>query len=206
MKRVLVVAAVGFGVLFAGGSEALEKSRKIALVWRADTASADSGAAVMKGGNVKLSVGVIKDGRTDPERIGENRENTNFIRTVVTSDDVAAFCKTHLSDVLRSTGVIVADAGDVVLVGEVLEFFVSEESMYEGKVRLKLTLLDLQGKALWEAVVSGRGKRFGRSFKTENYQEAVSEALLMAGVNLVKDASFQQALADVSRQSSPASQ
>jgi hypothetical protein len=199
MKRALVVAVVGFAVLSASGSQAAEKTKQIPLVWRADTSSVESGAVVTKSTGVKLVVGTIKDLRTDPGRIGENREDEKNVRSVVTSDDVAAFCKTHLGEVLRAAGIDVADQGDVVLTGELLEFFVTEDNMYEGKVRLKLVLLDLAGKALWEAVVQGRGRRMGRSYKAENYQEAASEALLTAGVNLVKDASFQLVLAEAGR-------
>ena len=70
---------------------------------------------------------------------------------------------------------------------------VNEGSKYNGDVRLKLQVVR-DGKTTWTGVVSGTSKRFGRSYKAENYYETISDALLHVIQSLAADPGFLDAL------------
>ena len=62
-----------------------------------------------------------------------------------------------------------------------------------GDVRLKLEVAR-DGRTTWTGVVSGASKRFGRSYKAENYYETISDSLLHAIQSLAADPGFLDAL------------
>jgi hypothetical protein len=51
----------------------------------------------------------------------------------------------------------------------VKKFFVREESTYKSTVEIHLTVIDQDGKTLWNGLASGEATRFGRSYQAENY-------------------------------------
>jgi tRNA isopentenyl-2-thiomethyl-A-37 hydroxylase MiaE len=75
---------------------------------------------------------------------------------------------------------VVEDNASVIIKGEVLQFYVVEDSVYKANVRIKLTAENAEGKALWEGEMSGEASRFGHSYSMENYYEALSDAYLGA--------------------------
>jgi hypothetical protein len=84
--------------------------------------------------------------------------------------------------------------GAVTINGEVKQFFVIEDSTYNAKFAVRLTVLGPGGKALWSGIASGEATRFGRSYKLDNYHEVLSDAVVNAVSSLLQSAEFQKAL------------
>ena len=50
------------------------------------------------------------------------------------------------------------------------------------------------GETLWSGLASGDASRFGRSYKLENYYEALSDAIVNTVSSMLQSAPFQSAL------------
>ena len=143
---------------------------------------------------VKIQLEPFADKRADKTKFGENQEGREP-KPVTTSDNVADFARLYLGAMLRHFGLSIVEQGaDSTLGGEILDFMVTETNRYNGEVRFKMSL-KRNGRTEWSGLTSGGSKRFGRSYKAENYYEAISDALLHAAENLAKDDEFHSALA-----------
>lgn len=146
----------------------------------------------------RIQLGEFTDVRGNPALIAENREDADKgkILAVTTRDDVAAWAKTQIGDLLGKFGLnVVATGGDVVITGEIRRFFVTETSTYQADVGILITVKDAAGVELWQGMANGSAERFGRSYKLENYAESWSDALLEATYSLLSSTEFRQALA-----------
>lgn len=189
----LLVAGCGHMALNNGSN-----ASAIPLIWKPTTSMALGGTIDLTGRtNAKLRVEVT-DNRNDPGFIGRNTEKLPP-RKVTTPDSVAAFVDEHLKQLISSTGVTeVDDAGTVILKAEIQQFFVEETEIYNGDVRLKVTLVNNSGTPVWTGITSGTSIRFGRSYSAENYYETLSDSLIDAVHNLMQSATFRTALAGAS--------
>jgi hypothetical protein len=146
---------------------------------------------------VKVELRALGDTRARPDLIGENRdkEDEGIVLTVTTADSAPRFVTDNLHRVLADAGLdMVNGGGDVILSGELKRFFVLETSTYAGDVSLKLEVRSKGGKLLWAGTVGGTAKRFGRSYKSENYYETLSDSLMDAAYKLLQNESFLKAL------------
>jgi hypothetical protein len=135
----------------------------------------------------KVQVKPFTDERDDKQLIGRNSEE-DALRTVTTKDDVGAWCATAFGSLLRDAGVPLVDQGaQYVVSGKVTRFMVDETNMYNGVVAMLITIQDAKGKQLWTGLVTGEAKRWGRSYKAENYMETLSDALVRAVNAIVTD-------------------
>lgn len=186
-------AAILAAVTLAAPVIAANKLEGIPLVWK-PTQMKDTGIVNLTGvTGVKIQIEPFLDTRADKAKFGENQQG-KLSKPVTTSGSAADFCTRHFADELRRFGFsTVQDQGDVVLGGEILEFMVVEANTYRGDVRLKLTLKK-QGKTEWTGVATGTAEHWGRSYKTENYYETISDSLLHAVQNLAQDEGFHTAL------------
>jgi hypothetical protein len=108
---------------------------------------------------------------------------------------VAEFCRAGVKKVLEQIGLnVVESGGNAVLSAEIKSFFVIETNVYKADVSLKVKLQDKSGKTLWTGITSGEATRFGRSYKDENYYEALSDSLTQAVYKLLQANTFRQAL------------
>ena len=80
------------------------------------------------------------------------------------------------------------------LIGNQEQFYVDETDTYKGDVRLLVTLTNASGTPVWTGATGGSATRFGRSYKAENYYETLSDSLIVATSNLLKDPRFHDAL------------
>src|ERR1700722_16800264 len=136
----------------------------------------------------------FKDVRDMPQKIGENRENDKP-KLVTTQDDVGAFVSKHMRELFSKAGIKTVDAGgDVIVRGEVRQFFVRETHTYQGEVAVHLTVVGKDGATLYSGVAPGDASRFGRSYLLENYYEVLSDALVNATSSTLQSAEFQKAL------------
>ena len=150
-----------------------------------------SGAAL----TTKIQIGAFVDTRENPSLVGENREKADKPRQVTTSSDVAAFLVDHLKETLHHAGLNTVDSGaDVVVSGEIRQFFVTETNTYSGEVSLLVHVKNSAGKELWTGLVAGDSTRWGRSYTAENNYETMSDMVLRAAYNLIANPGFREAL------------
>ena len=199
MRTATAAAALAL-VLSSSAFAASKPLAGVPLQWRPTTEIAELKIPpidLVAFGNTKVKLGAFTEARSgDPALIGENREDEKKGRvlTVTTKDDVPAFVAQHLGDLMKNVGLTLADAGATTTVtGEVMEFLVTEVDTYKAQVRLKVTVSDPKGNALWASIVQGSSERFGRSYKADNYCEALSDAVLEAGASLLRDPGFLKA-------------
>jgi len=172
-----------------------DKLENSPLVWKPTTSMASLGAIDLTGlDNVKLQVPKVADSRENPTLLGENKEKATP-RIITTSDDVPAFVTEHMKQIISAAGLNVVDSGGThVLRAELKQFYVDETDTYKGDVRLLVTLTNSSGTSVWTGVTGGSATRFGRSYRAENYYETLSDSLIEATSNLLKNPSFHDAL------------
>jgi len=187
-----LVVLLGAGTAAPAFAKQLEG---IPLVWKPTTQIGEAGAIDLTGiGQTRVRVEGLTDSRENASLIGENRE-AKTPKTVSTNDNVAAWCTSRLKALLGQFGLnVVEDRAEVTITGEVKRFFVAETHVYEGDVRLKIEVMDKDGKTLWLGLTGGTVNRFGRSYKAENYYEALSDSFLGAVQNLFQNDGFREAL------------
>ncbi len=163
----------------------------IPLQWR-PTSDLRLGTAQMTASPVTIAT--FTDGRDNREVIGENREDDDP-KPVTTSDDVGAFVSTHIRQLFNQAGIKTVDSNDGVTIhGEVKRFFAREGNTYKSQVAIHLTVIDQNGKTLWNGLASGEATRFGRSYKAENYYEVLSDAVVNTVSSMLQAADFQKAI------------
>jgi hypothetical protein len=142
----------------------------------------------------KIQLTQFVDKRDVKEEIGKCIED-GANKPVTTTENVAAWSTDQFRKILVQYGISsVEKDADVILNGEILHFYVTEDKTYKGNVGIKITALSKAGDVLWQGVTTGSAKRFGRSYKLENYYEVLSDSYSEAVSNLLKNASFIQAL------------
>ncbi len=153
-------------------------------------------AGVAQTSQAPIQFEAFKDARAKPDLIGENREDEDKPpKPVTTADDVGAFVSAHLRELFNKAGLNTVDSnGAVIVKGEVQQFFVEETSTYQAQVVVHLTLVDRNGKTLWSGTASGDQKRFGRSYRAENYYEVLSDAIVNTTSSMLQSSEFQKAL------------
>ena len=164
----------------------------VPLQWRA-TSELNLGTRQMTLAPVQFET--FQDVRDNKEAIGENRED-NKPKPVTTNDDVGAFVGIHMRELFERAGLKTVDSnGEVMIKGEVKQFFVSETSTYKSEVVVHLTVVGRDGQTLWSGLASGDATRFGRSYKLENYYEVLSDAIVNTVSSMLQSPELQRALA-----------
>ena len=142
----------------------------------------------------KLSIKSFTDKRDNIFEIGMYVEDDKNL-AVTTKDNVAIWYTEKFKAIFHQYGLNIVESNpDVILNGEILHLYVTEDKLYNASAGLKITALDPAGNILWQGVTSGTAKRFGRSYKLENYYESLSDAYLEAVQGLLKDNGFIKAL------------
>jgi Uncharacterized lipoprotein len=187
----MILTSLLLSLSLAASSEA-RLLEHIPLQWR-PTSDLRLGTAQMPAAAVMVAT--FTDDRENKEVIGENREE-NQPRLVTTSDDVGAFVSTYIRQLLDQAGIKTVDSnGAVTIKGEVKKFFVREGGTYKSEVAIHLTVVDQDGKTLWNGLASGEATRFGRSYRAENYYEVLSDAVVNTVSSMLQASDFQKALA-----------
>ena len=163
----------------------------VRLQWR-PTSELQLGAMEMSQTTIQFVT--FQDVRDNKEAIGENLEDDKP-KSVTTAEDVGAFVSTHMRELFDRAGLKTVDSdGAVTIKGEVKQFFVRETGTYKSTVAVHLTVVDRSGNTLWSGIASGDAKRFGRSYKLENYYEVLSDAIVNTASSMLQSAEFQKAL------------
>jgi hypothetical protein len=163
----------------------------VPLQWK-PTSELRLGAMQMSQAPVQFAT--FQDVREDKGTIGENREGQTP-KPVTTTDDVGAFVSTHMRELFDRAGLKTVNSdGAVTIKGEVQQFFVRETGTYKATVAVHLTVVSRDGRTLWSGVASGDATRFGRSYRLEDYEEVLSDAVVNAVSSMLQSADFQKAL------------
>ena len=179
------------GVVAADAGAALLEH--VPLQWK-PTSELELGAVQMSQTAIRFDT--FQDARADKAAIGENREDDAHPKPVTTRDDVGAFVSSHMRELFDRAGLKTVDGNAPVTIrGEVKQFFVRETGTYKGEVAVHLTVIGQDGRTLWSGLASGEATRFGRSYKLENYDEVLSDALVNTVSSMLQSAQFQKALA-----------
>lgn len=188
----LLAASVAFHAFDAAAADKLEN---IPLQWSPTSPMSERLPVDVSGlEGVKLQVDPFTDKREDPELIGRNT-NKVPIRKVTTKEDVPRFVTYQVKSLLSGLGLDVVESGGAfVLKGEVKKFFADEGSRYNATVKLRVSVLDPSGKVLWVVESTGTSSRFGIGYKAANYYEVLSDALIGAVHEVVRNPNFKKAV------------
>ncbi|MHA6204036.1 hypothetical protein ACXU4B_06425 [Dyella soli] len=191
LKRVVFVALLAM----SGSAMASKDLNNIPLVWSPTQSFAEFGAIDLNGlGNVKVQFNRFTDVRKNQALIAENHEKAQ-VRQVTTRDDVATYVTDHVKETFGKAGLSVVDSGgDVVVSGEIRDFFVNETDQYVGSITIYTTVTDAAGKVLWQGIAGGGATNFGRSYKADNYYETLSNAVLKTSNSMLNSPGFHHAL------------
>jgi hypothetical protein len=194
-QRFLAFASFAFLVVdaaaVAGGD-----LQNIPLKWTPTSTFVEMGHVDVNGpmASAKIHFEPLVDTRQNPSLVAENREKPEKIRQVTTSGDVAAFVTDHLKDTLHGAGLNIVDGpADVIISGEIRQFFVTEVNTYGGEMSVLLHVKSSAGKELWTGAAAGDSTRWGRSYKADNYYETMSDMILRAAFNLLSTPGFRDA-------------
>ncbi|MGH8269307.1 MAG: hypothetical protein ACRET5_02125 [Steroidobacteraceae bacterium] len=156
------------------------------LAWTPAT-TLNLGAAQNRGKPATVQFEPFSDTASDPALIGENVEQATP-RQVTTVDPVGPFVTEHLQQLFAQAGYAARGANaDRVISGEVRKFFVKEGDNYKGSVVLDVAVRDRTGKVLWHGTAWGTNETFGRSYHLDNYQQVLSDSVVDAADNLLKN-------------------
>jgi len=196
-QSLFAVASCALLILCGAAASRAASLENVPLKWAPTSTLGEMGAIDLTGavGTTKIRFDALVDTRQNPSLVAENREKADKVRQMTTSSDVAAFATEHLKDTLRHAGLnIVDDGADVVMSGEIRQFFVTEVNTYGGELSILVHLKNNAGKELWTGVVAGDSTRWGRSYSAENYYETMSDMLLRGAFNLLSNPGFREAL------------
>lgn len=194
MKSLMTMSCAILTLVFASGCMTKRVDMTdIPLAWQPTTDMKQvSGLDFDQLAKSSLKVENLTDVRTiQPKtRIGEYSEDKANVLYVNTSSDAALFVTSGLKDSLGKAGVKVDEGSSkYVLSGQLKQFYVTEENTYQGRILMELSLKK-DGKVVWSGLIDGKNSRFGRTFKVENYMESLSDSVVDASVNLLKNDGF----------------
>ncbi len=195
--RLLLKAALIAACLTAVSAAGTEL-HDIPLEWKpTETVSAMDAVDLTVFHNITFVVSPFNDIRKKPEEIGKNVEKRLSDRPllVTTKDNVASWMTGRFAKILEEFEIdVVKSGGTFVIEGDIVKFYVTEESTYKADVALKVRVKTPGGAVLWEGLIAASATRFGSSYKAENYYEALSNATVSAVHALLKNDSFKQAI------------
>jgi hypothetical protein len=190
----LSLLAAGLGLVVP--AIAADKLENIPLTWKPTSTMAQRGPLDVKGlESVKLQIDPFADNRENPGFIGQNRDKVPT-RKVTTQENVARFVTYQVKTLMSAQGVPVVDSGGTVIMkGWVKRFFADETNRYNAEVELELQFVDAaSGKVLWSYMTAGSSSRYGISYKADNYYEVLSDALMGAVHELMRNPKFKTVL------------
>lgn len=145
--------------------------------------------------SISISLGNFIDEREEKELIGENREDEDKgkVLPVTTITLVSDFLKETYKKLLKDIGIKIVDGSPKTLEAKVIKFFVEEKNLYKAEVWLDIELKK-DGVLIFNEKIMGSAKRFGRSYKLENYFEVLSDAIIDGFALLFQNLKFTKAL------------
>ena len=197
-SKLLLIVSLALLVPTVCMASAFSELKDIPLEWKPTKPVSSYGAidmTVYK--NARFVITPFGDARKRPSEIGQNIERRLADRDllITTKDSVPDWLTYNVAKVLSDFDVtVVKTNGNVILEAEVIKFFVTEKTIYQAEVSLKVKLKSAANKVIWEEMITGNASRFGSSYKAENYYEVLSDATISAIHSLLKNDSFVKAV------------
>jgi len=180
------------------GGQTVDELKGIPLVWKpTEEISSYEAIDATAYRNVHFVIRQFTDTRKLPANIGINIEKSLSGRNlpVTTKQKVADWLKGRVAKVFSQFGMnVVNSKGTFFVDAAIVKFFVTEGSRYNADVTLRITLTAKNGTVAWKGTTTGNSTRLGRSYKAENYYEALSNATISAIHGLLNDDSFKRAV------------
>lgn len=193
-RRAMAGLVVVLGTALAGCATEWTEHRGVPLVWRTEDEAFIGVRAGLPGHRLRVAP-VVDRRQQDPSLIGVNVERPERQYPVTTRDDVAAWATRQFAQVLRRQGVEVVEAGETETVElELLRLMVTEGNRFEGVVDFGVTVRNTRGDVIWTGGLAGESKRRGRSYKLDNYYQAITIAFDSAARGLIGEPTFLAAL------------
>lgn len=194
----LTISLVFCMVGMSPAGDARPRLQDIPLVWKPtdDIASFDV-IDLTAYDNTTFTIMPFRDMRKDRAEIGKNVEGRSGGEAlpVTTKDDVAKWMTERFSHIMEQFGLELAPAnGNFIVEADILKFYVLEDSVYKAEVSLKVKVKDAKGESVWAGITNGSAKRWGSSYKAENYYESLGNACLEAVHGLLTADTFMQAI------------
>jgi hypothetical protein len=200
----LIVKKIGFwsfmiiGTVFS--STAFGAEQNIHLEYKPNAKVKRSPATVP---GSKIFFGEFRDQRANPRQIGENLEDKEKRVLVVVSGphEAGALVRTALSREFGHKGFAVVSGpgqAEKIIEGSLAKFWTVETNRYNSQTLLRLDVRDKNGGVYFSRSYSGSGKNFGRSLSETNYNESISDSLVMIVESLFSDQEFLRALGEKS--------
>jgi hypothetical protein len=122
----------------------------------------------------------VNDLRTTGQEIGRNAEDKEYIKLVTTTSDIGSWLKNRFSFCLSGCGFQFSaeKTVDYTIQFEILDYYVLEESLYRGRLKTKVHLIDKDGNIVWEDLIIGKPSPWGQSFSKENYLNVLSNVII----------------------------
>lgn len=138
----------------------------------------------------------INDLRTSGNEVGSNIEDRSRTRAVTTETDIAAWLKNRFTHCLSNYGFIFNESSpaDFTVRFDIIDYYVTEDNMYKGKLKAKVYLKNGSGENLWEDVIVGKSSPWGKSYSKENYLNVLSNVIIDGIKVLLKDTAFLSSL------------
>jgi uncharacterized lipoprotein YajG len=149
--------------------------------------------------SVKIYFEDIKDGRSNPKIIGENKEEKTIQIETADPSSARQFIRGVLKKEFQDKGFsLVENSGSAqtIIAGTLLKFWTLEKSRYKSDIQLKITVKNKAGVVAFNKTYAGTGGNFGHSLSEENYQESISNAATSLVDKIFSDASLLRALAE----------
>ena len=180
-----LIAAMATG---CGASEITD----LPLVWAGVGKPPPPSAAVASAfTTVAIEPGEFKDGRTTPPNLVGTFQDDGF--KVTTKGDVRAFWAGRERALLEAAGARFQTPGGARLDATLLQLDVLEGNMFNGTARMTFTVTTRTAQP-WTKSYDGHSKRWGRTHKPDNFDEALSAAIADATRQLLTDPAFAAAL------------
>ena len=167
----------------------------VPLVWKPTNVLYDTDSSTLTSfSSHKYKIAAFADNRENKKEIARNVESSEP-NLVTTRDDVAEWCRSRFKIIAKENGFnVVEDNANIIIKGEILQFYVTEDNLYKADVGVKITVEDAGDKVIWQGLMAGHAKKFGHSYKLENYYETLSDAYQDSVNGLLKNQEFRAAL------------
>jgi hypothetical protein len=131
---------------------------------------------------------------TPRNKIAENTENETPRAVLADTDNMSPFVTENIEKTLSASGLEIVSSGESYQIsGAIKDLFVNESNLYKGTVTIRY-IVKKGGKEVYNEIKTGSSKRFGRSYKMENYMESISDALVDSLMKFLNDSALKSAL------------